>query len=138
MKLKEDKDVQVVRYMGGKNIREMIKNEQYIEAFTHAQLGVERILWDKIVGIFKGEKARMVRTTIETSRKGRDERYTGTYELIKWAHFLRAINDSEFSDLKDFNDKRNDIMHGHGKWWHPEKYREALQKAIRFLEKHGF
>jgi len=91
--------------MGAKNIRGMIRNEQCIEAFTHAQLGIERILWDKIVGIFKGEKAMMVRRTIGKSRGGEDKYNTKTYELIKWAHFLGAINDSEFSDLVDFNKK---------------------------------
>jgi len=132
-------EVRVVRYMGFKNIMEMMEGEQYIEAFTHAQLGVEKILWDKIVGIFEGEKAMKVRRTIEESEKRRGDRSnTRTYELIKWAHFFGAINDNEFSALKDFNSKRNKIIHGHGEWWHFKKrYKEALQKAIRFLEKSG-
>ena len=53
--------VLVVRYMGPKIIREMIKNEQYIEAFVHTQLDIEKILWDKIVGFFETKKASVVR-----------------------------------------------------------------------------
>lgn len=34
--------VLVTRYMGAKNIREMMQKDQYIEAFTHTQLGIEK------------------------------------------------------------------------------------------------
>ena len=131
--------VRVTRYMGAKNIREMMQKDQYIEAFTHAQLGIEKILWDKIVGIFENKKASIVRQAIEDSRDGKDRSNTTTAELIKWAHFLGAIDNDEWSALIDFNKKRNDIIHGHGQWWHfDKKHREALNKGIRFLEKNGF
>lgn len=61
--------VLVTRYMGAKNIREMMQKDQYIEVFTHTQLGIEKILWDKIVGIFESEKAMLVRKTIEESMR---------------------------------------------------------------------
>jgi len=127
--------VEVVRYKGAQNIREMIEKKQYIEAFIHTQLGIEKILWDKIVGIFEGEKAMMVSRTINESRG--DKSNTRTYELIKWAHILGAIDDNDFKDLKVFNKARNSIMHGHGKWWSAKDYLEALQKGISFLEKNG-
>ena len=130
-------EVQVVRYIGVKNIVEMMEKKQYIEAFTHAQHGIEKILWDKIVATFEGEKAMIIGRTIEESRNGKDRSNTTTAELIKWAHFLRAIDDNEYSDLVDFNKNRNKIIHGHGQWWYSQG-REALQKAIRFLEKNSF
>ena len=132
-------EFRVVRYKGTKNIVEMMERGEYVEAFIHAQLGVEKILWDKIVEIFEGEKAMKVRRAIEESeRKKEDRSNTNTYELIKWATFLGAINVDESSDLRDFNSKRNKIIHGHGEWWHfKKKYKQALQKAIRFLEKNG-
>jgi len=130
----EDK-IMVVRYEGSENIRKMVKEDKYIEAFVHAQLGIEKILWDKIVAVFEGEKAMVVRRTIEEGRKSKDKQKTGTYELIKWAHFLNAIRDNEFSDLKDFNRKRNNLMHSHGGWWNKEYYKEALNEGINFLKK---
>ena len=42
-------EFRVVRYKGTKNIVEMMERGEYVEAFIHAQLGVEKILWDKIV-----------------------------------------------------------------------------------------
>jgi hypothetical protein len=60
---------------------ERLWKEGNIEAFTHAQLGIEKILWDKIVGIFEGEKAMIVRRAIEESKE--DKSKTTTYELIK-------------------------------------------------------
>lgn len=130
----EDKTM-VVRYEGPENIRKMIKKGKYIEAFVHTQLGIEKILWDKIVSLFQGEKASIVRRTIEESEGGEDKIHTKTRELIKWAHFLGAIDDKEFSDLVDFNRKRNRLFHRHGEWWNPTDYEEALEKGIRFLEK---
>ena len=132
-------EFRVVRYKGTTNILEMIERGEYVEAFIHAQLGVEKILWDKIVEIFEDEKAMEVRKAIEESeRKKGDRSNTTTYELIKWATFLGAIDVDESSDLRDFNSKRNKIIHGHGEWWHfKKKYRQALQKAIRFLEKNS-
>jgi len=128
----------VVRYIGAGKIEEMmIEDEQYIEAFAHTQLGIEKILWDRIVEIFEGEKAMAVREVIDESRRGEDKSKTKTAELIKWAHFLGAINGDEYSDLIDFNNKRNRIMHGHGKWWYLEEYKEALKKGIRFLNENG-
>ena len=85
-------------------------------------MSLEKILWDKIVALFEGKKAMIVRRT---------------YELIKWAHFLNAINDNEFSDLKDFNGQRNHLFHSHGGWWNRSEYKEALIKGIRFLEKNN-
>ncbi|MBM3119524.1 MAG: hypothetical protein FJ006_08265 [Chloroflexi bacterium] len=141
----------VVRYMGAKDIKEMMKGRHYVEAFAHAQLGIEKILWDKIVGLFQGEKAMQVRRTIEKNKTRRIKKTrstttpaelirsrTTTSELVKWAHFLGAITEPEFSDLNDFNDKRNNIIHGHGECWYPQEYSEALKKAIRFLRQNGF
>lgn len=130
---------EVVRYQGTKNIMKMMEREEYVEAFVHTQLGVEKILWDKIIGIFDGEKAMKVRRAIEKSEeKNEDRSHTNTYELIKWATFLGAINTDESKYLKAFNRKRNKIIHGHGEWWHfKNKYKQALQKTIQFLEKNG-
>ncbi|MFQ5965806.1 MAG: hypothetical protein ACE5KZ_16155 [Candidatus Scalinduaceae bacterium] len=127
--------ITVVRYMGAKLITEMMNQGQVFEAYIHAQLSIEKILWDKIVGLFKGEKAMLVRRTIDNSR----ERFqTSTYELIKWANYLGAINNNEFSDLIDFNKKRNNLIHGHGLWHHTKTFREALKKGIRFLGKNNY
>jgi len=132
----EDK-VMVIRYEGSKNIRKMVMDDKYIEAFVHTQLGIEKILWDKIVTVFEREKTMVVRRTIEESRKGKDKQNTRTYELIKWAHFINTIDDNEFNELKDFNNKRNNLMHNHGGWWNKEYYKGALDKGIRFLEKNN-
>jgi hypothetical protein len=134
----KDTIVRVVRYIGAAKIEERMKTgEDYIEAFAHTQLGIEKILWDRIVEIFEGEKAVKVRKVIEKSKAEKDKPPTTTHELIKWAHFLGAINDDEYSELTDFNRKRNSIMHGHGQWWHTKSYKEALKKGIRFLRKNG-
>ena len=127
----------VVRYIGAGKIEEMMEDDNYIEAFAHTQLGIEKILWDRIVEIFEGEKVKRVREAIEESRRGEDRSITTTAELIKWAHFLGAINDDEYSDLIDFNRKRNGIMHSHGQWWYLEEYKAALKKGIRFLKENG-
>jgi len=112
----------------------MMEEKHYIEAFAHTQLGVERILWDRIVQLFEGEKAGIVRQNIEDSKKGEDKRKTSTHELIKWAHFIGAINGREFVDLNEFNKGRNELIHGHGAWWHPNIYKSSLKKGIRFLK----
>lgn len=130
--------VQVVRYKSANAIRALMKQNQIIEAFVHTQLAIETILWDKIVNNFKDQKTSEVRTKIENSKNGKDKANTSTYELIKWSHFLCALAEDDFSDLNDFNTKRNDLIHGHGKWWSSDTYKEALQKGIRFLEKNGF
>ena len=131
----------VVRYIGARKIGEMIEetieNKQYIEAFVHTQLGIEKILWDRVVEIFEGKKVSRVRQIIEDSREGKDKSRTSTFELIKWAHFLGAITEDEFSELIDFNNERNRIIHGHGQWWDAEEYKEALKKGIRFLRENG-
>ncbi len=132
----EDK-IMITRYEGSKNIRKMVIECKYIDAFVHTQLGIEKILWDKIVALFEGEKAMIVRRTIEESRQGEDKIYTKTAELIKWAHFLRAIDDNEFSSLVDFNKKRNHLLHRHGEWWNSDDYKKALEKGIKFLEKNN-
>jgi hypothetical protein len=140
---KEGARARIVRYIGAEKIEEMMGNEEkyyIIDAFAHTQLGIEKILWDRIVEIFEGEKRVAVRQAIEESgeEEGEDKRRTGTFELIKWAHFLGAINNNEYSHLTDFNKKRNGIMHGHGQWWLSEEYKEALKKGIRFLSENGF
>jgi len=131
--LKED--IQVVRYKGSRNIKEMMEKGMHIEAFAHSQLGIEKILWDKIVGVFEPNKASIVRAAIEQSKT--DKQQTNSFELIKWAHFLGAINDDEYRDLRAFNKRRNKVMHGHGEWWNIEASKDALQKGIQFLEKTG-
>ena len=129
--------VKIIRYEGAKRIEAMREKGQYVEAFFHTQLGIERILWNKIVGIFTGEKAMIVRRTIEENRGGQNKTYTRTSELIKWTHFLGVIDNNEFGDLVDFNGKRNRLLHGHGKWWNPNIYDQALKKGIKFLEENG-
>ena len=128
----------VVRYIGAEKIEERMEDDNYIEAFAHTQLCIEKILWDRIVEIFEGEKAMAVRQVIDESRKGKDKSRTSTFELIKWAHFLGAITEDEFSELIDFNNERNRIIHGHGQWWDVEEYKEALKKGIQFLRENGF
>ena len=130
--------ISVVRYESSRNIRKIINGGKLIEAFVHTQLGIERILWDKIVGLFSGEKTMIVRRTIEGTRNSNGKTYTKTAELIKWSHFLGAITKDEFSALGDFNKKRNHLLHRHGKWWNPSDYKEALEKGIKFLEKNNF
>jgi len=127
--------IMVVRYEGFENIRKMVKEGKYIEAFVHIQLGIEKVLWDKIVTLFKGEKAMIVRRTINES-----EYITKTSELVKWAYFLGAINENEHKDLRFFNKKRNSIIHRAGKEWEIKKWKNqeyigALEKGIKFLEK---
>lgn len=123
----------VVRYQATVNIRRMMNDKQYVEAFVHAQMAIEKILWDKIVGIFNGEKAMKVRTAIDDWHKEERNR-TLTFELLKWAHILGALDRDDYSDLTDFNKKRNHLLHGHGEWWFSESYTSALEKGIRFLE----
>ncbi len=112
----------VIRYKGTDQLRQMIDNGDYIGAFVHIQLGVEKILWDRI--------ERTLKKPIP------DKSRIHTYELITWAHFMGLINDTEFSKLIDFNKKRNEVIHGHGVWWYAQeqKYRSALRKVVRFLE----
>ncbi|MBS7636738.1 hypothetical protein KEJ37_05325 [Candidatus Bathyarchaeota archaeon] len=102
----------VIRYKGSKDIKEMMEKGEFIEAFVHTQLGIEKILWDKIVGMFEHEKAREVGRRIE--EKGKK---VSTYELIKWSYLLGAITIDECKALEKFNKGRNQIIHGHGKWW---------------------
>lgn len=126
-------NVIVVRYEGSKNILKMIADSKYIEAFVHTQLGIEKILWNRIVALFKGENAMMVQRTIDENRR---KYKTGTYELIKWAYFLNAINDSEFNNLLTFNKERNILMHTHGEWWN-KSHEIGLKKGIKFLEENN-
>jgi hypothetical protein len=128
----------LVRYLGAREIEGRVERGDYIEAFVYAELGIEKILWDRIVKVFKGEKATAVRQAIEDSRKGKDKSRTGTFELIKWAHFLGAITEDEFNELINFNNVRNRIIHGHGLWWDVEEYKEILKQGIRFLRENGF
>ena len=107
-----------------------MNNSEYIEAFVHCQLGIEKILWDKIVGVFSGEKASKVREAIDSWKKP-----TWTSELVKWAYFLGAIDHDECEKLGDFNDKRNKIVHR--QWWFGAEYKESLKKGIDFLDKNG-
>jgi hypothetical protein len=130
--------INIIRYEGSQNIRKMIDEKKLIEAFVHTQLGIERILWNKVVCLFEGEKAMIVRRTIEETRKGNYKIYTKTAELIKWSHFLGAIDINEFNDLINFNQKRNHLMHRHGEWWDFNNYKEALERGIEFLEKNNF
>jgi hypothetical protein len=122
----------VTRYKGSKAIGEMIEKGQPIEAFAHAQLHIEKILWDRIVGVFSGQKNMEVRREIDKIQK---KHITRTSELIKWAHILGAINQDEYGDLVDFNKARNRLMHSHGEWYFSDKHRQALKKGIRFIER---
>ena len=125
-----EESMTVIRFKGSMNIKEMMRSGRYIEAFAHAQLGIEKILWDKILRIFEPNKARSIGETINQSKLR-----TRTMELIKWAQFLGAISKEEYADLVDFNRKRNRIMNIQGHWWNVEDFQQALQKGIRFLEK---
>jgi hypothetical protein len=115
----------------------MLDDKQYVEAYVHAQLAIEKILWDQIVRVFSGEKAMKVRRAIDDWHKEERNR-TSTFELVKWAHLLEAIDMNDFSNLTDFNKKRNHLLHGHGQWWFSKNYTDALEKGIRFMEKYGF
>jgi uncharacterized protein YutE (UPF0331/DUF86 family) len=130
-----EEHLKVVRYKGAKLITEMMQNDQHLEAYVHAQHSIEKILWDRIVSLFEGEKSMLMRRTIDNAK---DRSQTKTYELIKWANYLGVIDKNEFSDLNDFNKKRNDIVHGHGQWYHSQDFTEALKKGIRFLAKNNF
>lgn len=129
---KEEEKINIVRYEGSQNIRQMKDKGKFIEGFVHIQLGIERILWNKIVELFKEEKAMIVRKNIDESKD-----ITRTTELTKWGYYLGAIDKSEYSDLKDFNKKRNYLLHRHGNWWNSKQYKEALEKGIKFLEKNN-
>jgi hypothetical protein len=50
--------VKITRYLGALSINKMIEEEHYIEAYAHTQLGIEKILWDKIAGVFQARKHR--------------------------------------------------------------------------------
>jgi hypothetical protein len=133
---KGENEIMIVRYESSEKIHKMMMDDKFVEAFVHTQLCIEKILWNKIVAVFEGEKAIVVRRTIEEN--GEDKQHTKTYELIKWAHFLHVIDDKEFNELKDFNSKRNKLLHGHGEWWeakYKEDYKEALSKAINFWKR---
>ncbi len=126
----------IVRYMGSSVITEMIGKGQYVEAFVHTQLAVERILWERINRIFEGERATQTRNRIESRRKNRS--FARTHELIEWAFILGVINDAEHGLLVDFNSKRNSILHAHGQWWRKTEYLQTLEKAVHFLERNSF
>jgi len=51
----------------------------------------------------------------------KDKSDNRTFELIKWSYYVGVFNDNERSDLKDFNSKRNQIIHGHSKWYIEKK-----------------
>jgi DUF1009 family protein len=124
----EERVADITRYMGSKNIKEMIEKGNYIEAFTHSQMAIEKILLDRIVGIFDSDKSKaLVRKIIE-------QRKLRTFELIRWSQILEVISKDDYKNLLSFNDARNSIIHGHGKWWNPEQYKEALEKGISFIE----
>jgi hypothetical protein len=128
----------LVHYIGAGEIEERMGRGDYIEAFVYAELGIEKILWERIIKVFKGGKAMAVREAIEDSRKGKDKSRTSTFELIKWGHFLGAITEDEFYELLNFNNVRNRIIHGHGLWGDIEEYKEILKQGIRFLRENGF
>ena len=127
----------VVRYHGVASIRKMMDDKQYVEAFVHAQLAIEKVLWDKIVGVFSGEKAMKVRGAIDDWHKEKGNT-TRTSELLKWARLLEAIDIEDCKNLSEFNKMRNRIVHRHGQWWFSNNYVTALKKGIRFLENNGF
>ena len=131
--LKLRDNVSVVRYAGSPRIRKMIDDSQFVEAFVHTQLAIEKILWDKIAGVLSGERGSKFRGTVD-NWKG----HTYTSELIKWAFFLGAIEHDDLVALSDFNDKRNRVVHRHGEWWSAKDHMEALEKGIRFIQKNGF
>jgi hypothetical protein len=128
---------QVVRYVGASMINIMMENEQYAGSFTNIQLGIEYLLLNRIIEVFQGEKKIKVRESIEAYCRKKEKFFAQTAELIKWAYVLGAIDKNEYSDLKDFNKKRNIFIHGHGEWYNKEEYKEALIKGIRFLKDNG-
>ena len=117
---------QVIRYKGSAIIKEMMEKQLYIEAFTHCQLAVEKILFDKIATVLK--------TRIELKVKKLRFR---TFELIKWSYLVGAIDENDYQNLSAFNKSRNRIIHGHGKWWNVRKFKQNLEKGIKFIEKNG-
>lgn len=112
----------------------IMKQNRYIEAYALTQHAVEKILWDRFVGVFQGQKASQVRARID----GELSRYIMTEELITWTYIIEGINDSEYRELRAFNKQRNRIMHGHGNWWNVGRFKESLNKAVTFLEMNGF
>jgi dihydropteroate synthase len=140
-RIKLTEEVSVIRYLGSKSIERMMENEQFIDAFVHAQLDIEKILWDKVVGIFKNEpvKAMEVRRRIDNF----EGKKPTTRQLIDWSYFLGAITREEFDALTEFNKARNRIIHGHGEWWvldenKKQYYKDKLKLAIQFLESNEF
>lgn|SRR3989304_2403670 len=83
----------------------LVDTNVWLERLLDQERAEDIRLWDKIVGIFESEKAMLVRKTIEESRGRTDRSNATTGELIKWAHFLGAIDNYEWSDLIDFNNK---------------------------------
>lgn len=124
-----DDGIKITRYKGSKNIKEMIEEDKYIEAFTHCQMGVEKILLDKIAAIDSDKSA-----SIE--KKIKEEKFR-TFELIKWSYLLGVITDDDYKKLRAFNKSRNKVIHGHGNWWNATDYKESLQKAVAFIETNG-
>jgi uncharacterized protein YutE (UPF0331/DUF86 family) len=118
-------NVNVVRYKGSIQIMEMIKNQLYVEAFTHCQLAIEKILFDKIAILLKK------RIELEVKHGFR------SYELIKWSYLLGVIDENDYRSLLDFNKARNRIIHGYGYWWETKKFKQNLQKGIKFIKTNG-
>ena len=127
--------IMVTKYQGVPQIRKMIENEDYIEAFTHTLHSIERILWNKIVGCFSGETATQVRRRIDESRDEANRHFVSTKELIEWAYIMGAISREERTELAAFNKSRNEIVHRHGGWAKSkELFNGDLEKGMRFIE----
>jgi len=122
--------------LGSKQLRELVSEDKYLEAFIHTQLAVEKLLWDRIIGTLDAPKASNASAIMENERK-KDRFPIGTWVLILWAHILGAIDEREFEILVDFNSKRNAVVHGHGRWWNVSVYSKSLDNAIAFVEKSG-
>ncbi len=111
--------VEVTRYKGSINIKEMMEKGSYIEAFTHCQLAIEKILLDKLV-LHNKKLSRLT-----------------TFQLIQQSYKDQVIDEKDYNDLLAFNNARNKIVHEHGKWWDASEYKQSLERGLKFLEKNG-
>src|SRR5690348_9188363 len=113
----------VVRYEGSGDIKSMADRGEYVMAFAYTQQGIEKILWDKIVGVFQSPESSKMRIRIAELKKR--QIYVTTLQLIYWAFIVGAIKGDELDDLKSFNSGRNSVVHGHGNWWSGTEFRKV-------------
>lgn len=112
----------------------MEKNDNFIEAFVHCQLAIEKILFDMIAKSL-GTRIELKLNKFDKNGKEIQPAFFKTSELIRWSYLIGAIGKEEYNDLQAFNRSRNRIVHTHGKWWEKKEFRQNLSKGITFMEK---